>query len=495
MKSSWKYFLIISLISFLSFERESTKEKVTLPVVIKEGKSEIKYTPKNDDEIIFEGTVIATDRKFYQNTIYLSCVVEVNSVFKGSIDERVIEVFVLGMDISHGQIGLPPKNSTAIFKIKDHEKGNYGKELIELTPFKLYAGVGQIQTLFPKSIYDYKTVHIEKDVYQKLESESGRKRENIFLPATIDEVAIEYSKRNKLLLPNRKKGMVYKLSPVQASKRENYIGFHVHMASTNSVAYFDSGELIIEYNVKAFGDSIISKNRLVYDIPRNHRIGSASRDNAVPEQFDVSLKDIASDRFKIEWKNRGGMDSCLQLFPAEKGIHSATLYFRPIVEDEPINVKLTGIDTANLQYDYERDEILPFEYTATDEIQYYQAKDLLPAIITDIYPSKVLQVGDTVALSGKNFRRNSEVLIYAKGKRGHYRRRRVPSNYVLTRSDTLIEMIIPGLALSNKASDLSEEWYPTSGKIKISKGYGQFRVMTWSNEEIRIKNTEPTIKR
>lgn len=498
MKSLWKYILIIGLIPLLGCGRKISNEKEIIPKIEEKEKPEIKFNQKEDRTIIFEGTVIASDRGFYQNTIFSSCVVEVNRVFKGNLDERVIEVFVMGgelgdmwVSLSHGQISLPPKNSTAIFKVKDHEKENYRKELIGLTPFKLYSGAGEIRTIFPESYCGYDMVNIEKEVYQKLESESGRKRENIFLPATFDEVAIKYSTRSRLLLPNRKKGLVYKLTPVQETKKGDYIGFHVHMASTNSVSYFNNGELIVEYNTETFGDSIVSKEKLVYEIPRNYQIGNSSRHNAVPEHFEVTLRDIASNRFKIEWNNTGGIDSCLQLLPKEKGIYSATLYFSPIIEEEPINLKLIGVDTANLQYDYERGEILPFEYTATDEIQYYQAKDLIPATITDIYPNKTFHPSDTVQLRGKNFMRISEVSIYAKAKSGHYRYRRVPSSHILSRTDTLIEMVIPELALRNSGSDLSEEWYPTSGKIKITKGYGQFEVMTWSKENIKIKNTAP----
>ena len=494
MKSSWKYILLTGLVTILSCGRIITKERIIIPKIEEKEKSEIELVTNNDREIIFEGTVITSKRVFYKNIIYTSCVVEVNRIFKGEIDERVIEIFVMGgsigdmsVSLSHGQILLPPKNSTAIFRVKE----NFTKELIELTPFKLYSGTDRVIPIFSKSYNSYSRINIEKEVYQKLETEAGRKRENIFLPQTFDEVAIKYSIKNRLLLPNRKRGIVYKLTPVQETEKKNYIGFNVQISSTNSVSYFDNGELIIEYNEKAFGDSIVSNGKLIYEIPRNYQIGNTARYSAIPEHFEVTLNDITSNRFKIKWKNKEGTDNYLQLLPQKGGIHSATLYFSPIIEEEQINLKLIGVDTSNLQYDYELKEVVPFEYTATDEILYYQAKDLLPATITEIYPNKIFQPGDTVQLRGKNFMQYSEIAFYTKAKSGHYRYRKAPTNYILSKTDTLIQMIIPHLALRNGSSDLSEEWYPTSGKIKITKGYGQFKVMTWSKENIKIKNTAP----
>jgi len=143
-----------------------------------------------------------------------------------------------------------------------------------------------------------------------------------------------------LLLPNRKKGIVYKLAPVQETKKEDYIGFYVHMVSTNSVSYLERRQLIIEYNTKAFGENIISNGKLIYDIPRTCRSGGSSRHNAIPEYFEVTLRDITSNKVEIERRNTGGIDSCLQLLPQEKGVYSAILYFLP-----QINVQAAGIPT------------------------------------------------------------------------------------------------------------------------------------------------------
>lgn len=459
-------------------------------------KTEIKSTINT--EIIIEGTVISEKRGFYQNTIFSSCVVEVNKIFKGEINEKVIEVFVTGgslgdmwVSLSHGQISLPPKGSTAIFRIKELAKENYRQELIELSPFKLFYGTGEVRTIFPDSHYGYERINIEKEIYQKLESESGRKRSNLLDPATNDEVAIIYSTKNKLLLPNRKIGLVYKLTPVQESKKEDKMGFYVHMSSTNSVTYLQKGELIIEYNSKAFGDSIISNGKLEFEIPRNYQKGRSSWFNAIPEHFEVSLQDVSSNKFKIVWENSLGTDSCIQLLPKDRGIYSAVLYFSPLAKEEPINLKLIGVDSENLQYDYDKNQIIPYEYTAVQEIQYFQVQDLVPATVSNIIPKNKFQPLDTVIIKGKNFMRNSVVSICSKGENGRFGYKEIPKNYIINKNDSLITFRVPYSVFTEDCGELTQDCFSTKGSVKITKGYGQFEVMTWSKKSIEIKNTAP----
>ncbi len=79
--------------------------------------------------------------------------------------------------ISHGRIVLPPMNTTAIFRIKElKEEDEYRNELLNLTPFKLYYGVSDVQVLFPERPHRLQEHHIEKEIYQQLEKETGRKR-------------------------------------------------------------------------------------------------------------------------------------------------------------------------------------------------------------------------------------------------------------------------------------------------------------------------------
>lgn len=458
---------------------------------------ELSDTKKEDKEIVIEGTVISSNRGFFQNTIFSSCVVEINTIFKGEIEEKVIEIFVMGgslgeisVSMSHGQIILPQLNTTAIFRIKELEENNPQKELMTLTPYKLFYGIAEVKMLFPLNSYNNQG-NIEKEIYQKLEIEFNRKREKILPPKTVDEIAIKYSAENRQLLPNRKTGIVYKLNPIHETKKVDFLGFNLHISSANSATYLHKGELIIEYDNEAFGDSIVTKGDLIYDIPRNYKINNGSRSNAIPKHFEVKITDIDSNKFKIQWINQNTLDSCIQLLPQNKGIYAAQLYFTPKQIDKPAKIKLKSEESKNLMYDYLIDKIIPYEYVVTEEIQYFRIMDLMPSTITDISPNKIFQPTDTVFLIGKNFGQYSKISLYSKGTRGHKRYRKIPESYILNRSDTLVQLIIPPLVLRNKEYDLSDEWVPTSGKIKMTKGYGKFEVNTWSKEQIKIKNTAP----
>lgn len=497
MKSILKYIFAINLILYFSCSKKVVQERA-ISSSENEVTSKSQIAPENNNEIVIEGTVISSNRGFYQNTIYSSCVVEVNKIFQGNINERIIEIIVMGgslgdisVSISHGQIILPSEKSTAIFRIKELAKEKYHQEFIELTPFKLFYGRGQPISIFPKLSQRYDRKNIEKEIYQKLESESGRKRNNLFLPATNDIDAISYSMKNKLLIPNRKKGLVYRLTPVIDTKKEDKIGFHVHMASTNSVSYLQKGELIIEYNSLVFGDSIVSKGKLEYEIPRNFDKGNSAKYNAIPEHFEVSLEDLTTNKFKIEWENTLGIDSCLQLFPEKRGIFSATLYFSPIEKEELTNLKLIGIDSANLQYDYEQKKVTPFEYTATQDIRPYQAQYLMPATVTNVIPNKVFQLLDTMILEGKNLMAMSKISLCSTGKDAQFGYEEIPKSHIINKNDSLITLVVPYSVLNVDCGNLMRDCFSVKGKVKITKGYGQFEVMTWSEKSIEIRKTSP----
>lgn len=402
----------------------------------------------------------------------------------GSIGEQSVS-------LSHGQIILPSENVTAIFRIKELEEDNPNKELKHLTPFKLFYGVANVRMLFPIESYRYWDNHLEKEVYQKLEKEFGRKRKIVLPKKTVDEVAINYSSGNRQLLPNRKTGIIYKLRPINETKKEDFLGFNLHIASSNKDTYLQKGEIIIEYNAAVFRDSIVSRGDLHYDIPRNYKKEYSSRSGAIPQHFEVNIFDVSPNKFKIQWINPNSTDSCLQLLPSKKGIYGMQLYFKPHQLDKPIKIHLKNKGLQNLHYNYQSESMVSYDYVATDYLQYLSAKALMPATITNFNSEKIYQPYDTIQLVGKNFGRYSAVSFSSKGTQGHHRYRKVPESFMLSRSDTLIKMIIPPLTLKKRGFDLSEEWIPSNGKIMVTKGYGEFKVKTWSKQQIKIKNTAP----
>lgn len=485
MSLSANWLLLIGGFLLLGCNKKIINES-TIPVT-----PEVIVQPFEEEEIVLQGTVIAANRGFYQNNIYSSCVIEINTIFKGRMEESVIEIFVFGgflgnswSSVSHGQMYLPPVNTTAIFRIKEIAEGDSKKKMQVLTPFKLY-GMQGMQVLFPNGyVAINKNINLEKELYQDLEREFGTKRKSVIAPATIDEVAINYSTKNNLLVPNRLNGIVYKLLPIQETKYEDYIGFSVNLASTNAISYYQQGELLIAYNKEAFGDSIITRENLLFNIPRNYRKPGVVRNGALPDYFKVTVEDIASDTFMISWENESHFDSCLQLLPHERGRYVAELFFKPINHLAPVGIKLSSPDATNLRYDYEKEEMVPFEYAATQEIQGYQVLELMPATIDSIYPEGPHQPFDTIQLVGKNFGRFAKVALRGKGTRGHIRHRKVPDSRIVSRSDTLITLVIPPNLVSDDDQYLSEEWIPVSGKIRLTKGYGQFEVDTYSEQKL-----------
>jgi len=489
MKTHSKIFLMMIISVVFGCSKKTLKSETK-----SRSKQTLEIDKAEEKEIVIEGTVISAKRNFYKNAIYSSCVVEVNTIFQGDLKEKVIEVFVAGGTIgerkeslSHGQIILPPKNATAIFRIREFKDDNPRKEFKDLTPYKLFYSATKMHKLFPIDISGHWKEHMEKKLYQKLEKESGRKRKVVLPKKTIDEIAINYSAKNGLLLPNRKTGIVYKLRPINETKKENFIGFNLNIASSNKDTYLQRGEIIVEYNIAAFGDSIVSRKNLNYNIPRNFKKKNSSRANAIPQHFDVKIFDVSPNQFKIQWLNTSSPENCLQLLPSKKGIYSMQLYFKPQHMDEHLIIHLKSDELQNLHYDYQTESIVPYDYVATDKMLDQRVNELMPATITHFDSEKIYQTYDTLRLGGKNFGSHAVVSFYSKGTRGPRKYRRMPETFIISRSDTLIQLIIPPLTLMERGSDFSEEWIPTNGQIMITKGHVDFQVKTWSKQKIKIK--------
>jgi len=472
METTLKYILFIGLITLTSCVRHV--ENSDFAISDRTNKKHTK-TSKVIDNIVIEGTILASDRLF-SSPIFRSCIVEVNTIFNGTVEENIIEVLVEGgtignisMTTAHGIISIPPIGSTAIFTLR---RSNYKKEtrnLQDLTPLKLYY-CKDIEHIPPGGHPRHKNV--EKQIYQKLESEFGKKRRLVIPPATNNKIAIEYSYSNNLPTPNRQRGAVYRLASVIETKKEDYIGFRLLISSTSSIEYLHSGQLIIQYDDEIFGDSIVSKENLVYDIRRNLEKNGYGHSNLVPEHFEVNVIDIDSDKFKIEWSNTSNPDDCMQLFPRKEEIYLADLYFLPKTFEASTGIRLFGYGE---RYDYETNSVIPFDYVATEDI-YCNVSDLMPATI-DIFPDKLFQPFDTVQLIGRHLK-DSKVSIYGNS---------VPDDYIIHNSDTLIQVIIP--LFSRKRVLSSEKKVKNmSGKIMLTKTcYTQFEIKTFSKENIEIR--------
>ena len=491
MNSTSKILILLLILTTFSCNRKTEQ----LSQIDNLGTTQVKPKSLKEREVVIEGTVISDNRGFANSSLYSSCLVEVNTIFKGEIKEKVIEVLVnggsvgeLSVSISHGQIYLPRKNQTAIFRIAKIEKDDLHGNLMDLSPFELYLGIGKVELLYSDKSYRVKNSNIEKTVYQKLEKESGRKRQIVLAPATMDQVAINYSVRNNVhTVPNRKTGVVYKLKSNQDNKLEGHIGFNLHLASTNAATYLQKGELVFQYNPEVFGDSIVSRGLLKYEIPRNYDKGNSSWYYAIPESWDVGLSDIGKGQFKIKWENPNDADKCLQLTPSTTGITVARLYFKPKDLLKPMGIRMTAPDSTNIHYDYSSETYKPLDYVATQELKLHKGLWFMPATITELSAKAIAQPLDTIQLSGSNFNKNVQIYLSSSMSSGQKRHRRIPNTYILSRSDSLLTFIIPHHTLSEKESELNHEWTPITGKIKLVKGYRDFEVITFSEEELVIK--------
>lgn len=389
-----------------------------------------------DNKIItFEGTVVSQSKDYFVKRGYESCLVEVNTIFQGEIKESIIEIFSLKSNLPR----LPIKNTTAIFKIgkiDDYEYDGF-KILNTLTHYPMYFGIGMPQEVINGKLKNnYSCDNLEIEVYQKIEKECGQFRKRIKLPATLDEVAISHSRKNSLLIPNRKIGVVYKINPVLESKETEYIGFSINVSSSNIPIYLENGYVEIEYNTMSFGENIVANNRLKFNVKNNYSKPYSSFCNGIPMNYKVQVEDVSTNKIGISFKKstEGGY---LQLLQVKTGVLLGELYLKPFNNQE-----LTGIrifcesETSNTRFDYFNGNSAALDYVACEKTKDYYSRYFLPVVVKKVTCNKALNPGDLVTVIGENFGNRPFVSLYSTQNEFGKRYMQVPQKYILLRSDS-----------------------------------------------------------
>lgn len=448
------------------------------------------------DPIVIEGTIISPVRSYsikvdsndYHGSIFSSRLVEVNRVFNGAIKEKIIEVVYGGgtvgnitSHISHGQQSLPHEGTTAIIRLVDQEKRKAGIVLQGLSPYPVHF-FSSVKTVFRQGQNsDHYSQNVEEEIYQALEEEFGQPRTNIQAPATKNAIATNHCVNNLLPAPNRQTGLVYSLSKNWQIENPNLVGFEVKMSSSNSAVYLSEAELIIEYNTKAFGDSIVLNGNLIsLSIPNHFDLA---------DFFDIHVRDIAVNRFKINWTSKPDLEHLMQLLP--QSYRAASIILDPINRKERTGIKLIAEASSNKYFDQESEMISPFEYVATENEGYIfgpKVIDWMPLIISDVSPNQKLQPGSKITIRGENFTDKTKVYLNAQSPSGYYRPKQVASRYIESRSDTCIVLIIPKMLLPDEDLPSIKEWYTNSGKVSLTKGYKSFQQRAYSSTKLEIEN-------
>lgn len=429
-------------------------------------------------EIIVEATVIAENRWFFDSLAYSSRLLEVNAIFKGEVTEQVIEVVTRGNyvyyehAVSEHPYSLPRLYTTAIFKLNEILPDDSAYGLQEAGPFKVYRSLGNPQVLFPKRYREPPETNLERDLYQRLERWHGQKRKIVLKPATRNEVAMNYSMKNGLTVPNRKIGLLYELGSIPARKK-GQLGFGVYVSSTNTIAYWQQGAIDISYGETIFGDSIVSKGLLDYEIPISYK-------------YDVY--DTGRNSFRITWENTNEADSSIQLFPDLRRVRVANLYITPKEVRTGTGLQMRADTTHNLRYDYSTGQTVPFEYVATPTRFWYQVTDYIVPIIDNILPDQELSPLDTFAVSGKHFDRGVDIYLPTMKEERPWGYQKIPRDHIVYKSDTLVRAVIPLNFIVNMGErGATETLTPGTGPIRLVKDYTETGAAAWSEATLKIK--------
>lgn len=485
------FFAILSIA--VTYYQQAIWQNMAYPNSNQEHKTSSNALPIEDDEIVVEGTIISS--KEQKTCSFLGfCTIEVHKIFNGTLNDDTIIIFIsdeylgnypIGTCLSGRQQYMPMSKVPVLFRIKGLVKNSYCNLHQKLNGRDIYEGTYQ---------YLYHELNIEKNIYKELEKKYYTNRKQVLAPATQNEIAIQYSLQNNLELPNRKKGIVYELAPIDDIEASNTIGFYISFLSANDVVSLHKGQIIIQYNEKSLGKYIVKNKRLKFkhsNISLKKSIRSAHIPT-LPLSFEVTVKDIAPNKLRIEWQNMATPDSCFQLLPLQRhGYVGVFLYFEPIKLNEPIGLELQADVKQNIYYDHTQARLLPFEYVAVQKIDTYTTKELMPARITDIIPNKNVVAFDTIQLIGSHFLPKVKVALNAKAGM-YYRYQYIADKYIIQISDTMLTFIVPDTILAGITKHAKiETWYPTKGNIQITKGVAPFEINSWSKKGIYINDIPP----
>jgi len=356
--------------------------------------SKVKSSP-----IVIEGMVIENGRGYYPKSrgIWTSQLVEVTRIFKGEIEQEVIEVIVHGgelggvaLSMSHGQLSLPPKGTSAVFFLRSpwETKDLLDGQMIDsLSPYPVYyEHYYDPLSLYPNSS-DYYSFHrnIEKNTYQAIEKAAGQPRKNIRLPAVPDSAFVDWAVKHLRQYPVREIGLEYHLLKKYGAKSPDTTELHLAIRSPVSHSYLTKSKLIIRYSPLAYGDSIVSKGNLRHFV-RKRKPEYANFTYGVilpPEIYIFELKDLSDSTFQIEISRPVGDGDYFQVTPFSRG--NKVLPAMPIVDlkipilNKEANIGLDFVEqkstTDHFHFDFEQVSEIPYKYVwLNDPTDFYDIK-------------------------------------------------------------------------------------------------------------------------
>ncbi|MBK8565625.1 MAG: hypothetical protein IPN76_20335 [Saprospiraceae bacterium] len=349
--------------------------------------------------IVIEGTVIDNGSAYFPKSkgIWTSRLVEVNRVFKGEIEHEVIEIIVSGgqlggisQDMSHGQIYLPTKGTSAIFFLLSPWESNVwldGQMIDSLSPYPVYYEYGYDPlSLYPNSsdYYSFQK-NVELNTYQAIEKAAGQPRKNIRLPAVPDSAFVDWAVKNPRQYPVREIGLEYQLLKKYGPKSPDTTEVHLAVRSPISHSYLTKSKVVIRYSPLAYGDSIVAKGNLRHYV-RKRKPEYANFTYGVilpPESYVFELKDLSDSTFQIEISRPVGEGDYFQVTPFSRG--NKVLPAMPVVDlkipilNKEANIGLDFVEqkttTTHFHFDFEQNKEVPYKYVwLNDPTDFYEDK-------------------------------------------------------------------------------------------------------------------------
>ena len=449
-------------------------------------------------DLVIEGEVKTEPKAvMFEGKIFTKAEVEVRKVFKGKLNEKVIEVMTPGgslllMSETQGHAHMDPgyKGDLSIFFLKQNVPWAKidVKKADSLTMLPIYhftAGQKRIYSKYNPRFPE----QIEKTIYQKIEKETGQDRKIISWNQTENEEILKWlmfpDLKSRIMpkanIPDRQNGLAVFYKTYLPDVPVRHVPIRISVGGANRHSYLDQLKLKVSYNEKAFGANLISIQKLIHETSIIKHQEDRTLHDIFPKGYDYKIKEIDATSFEIHFFKKDSTADYFQVPPMkdyEMNYPLVDLFFPILSENEPANIKITPVGETNA-VDLKTGKSEKYDYVFCSRPLDKPASEYWKPVIDDFFPAEA-RVGDTVTIQGK-YLKDSQIEIYGKTGRDIWFRGSVAPRYVIAQSNSEIKFIIPEKLESSKIGReilKDETLTPTTGTILLYKKQNRLKTYT-----------------
>lgn len=285
--------------------------------------------------VIIEGKIVNVTRAYWNiqtrtskmHEPFRSYIIQVYKVFKGDLNEKYVEVPIVGGQIDSiavvvcDGISMPTNGATGIFYLRFPPDSDWSAQFYDSgdtlakhhvmnvywDPYNYDASWTKPQRLLE---------NIERNLYRHIEQITGIKRRVISTPLIDDSSVVNWLRKNHKENLNGKEGLVMSFFRPNISKDKKTLSFSLNAKSTAGNTDLNSMTIAVHYNTHMFGAYIVKNKNLEWgndNIPHYAGTQLPPDESYTKNGYDFQVEDLDSSSFSITIKRLHGASGFMQI--------------------------------------------------------------------------------------------------------------------------------------------------------------------------------------